>query len=163
MIVCSHGTRGGVPAPGEGGIDDAAFGHQSRAVPLVEGQIVGLVPQRVTEHLRSPPELTDMRLRVRVEQQLVMVEAVAVLGIVRAVHAVSVDSAGASVGQVAVPDLIRVFGQFDAFQLAFASCVEKAELDFRRKGGEQRKIHAESVPRRPKRVRQTFGHTRLWD
>ena len=83
-----------------------------------------------------------------------------VLRLVGAVHAVAVDRAGPRVGQIAVPDLVGVFGQLDALELALAVVVEQAELDLGRVGREQREIDAEPVPGgaerkgRPSRMRE---------
>ena len=54
------------------------------------------------------------RLRVRVEQQLVRVEAVPVVGLVGAVDAVAVALAGADARQVAVPVVRGALGDLDA-------------------------------------------------
>ncbi len=70
----------------------------------------------------------------------------AVLRLVGAIHAIAVDLAGMSVGQVTVIDLIGVFGQFDAFEFLLASGVEQAQLDLGGVGGKQREVHAQAVP-----------------
>ena len=58
------------------------------------------------------------------------VEAVAVLGPIRAVHAVAVEQPGPRFGQVAVPDLVGVLRERDALDFAPALRIEEAELDF---------------------------------
>ena len=76
-------------------------------------------PMRVAEQRGSHCELADVAaLRIGVEQQLVRIEAMALLRLVRPVHAVAVDRAGPRVRQIAVPDLVGVLGQLDAFELA---------------------------------------------
>ena len=111
MIVFSHGVRRcGRRAPGEGGVDDAALEIERRAVALVEGQVIAGF-DLVAEQRRVPLQLADQLLGVGIEQELVRIEAVAGRGLVRAMHAISVDRAGARVRKVAVPDFVGVFGQ----------------------------------------------------
>src|SRR5579885_3129558 len=81
-----------------------------------------------------------------------MVEAMPVRRIVRSVDAVSVNVARRSLRQIAVPHLIRVFGQNDAPQFAIAAAVEQAELDLLRVLGKDRKVDAAAVPGRAQRI-----------
>ena len=114
MIVRSHGgLRPALAAPGEGRIDHAAFRHEGGAVALVEGEVVVGLADRVAEQRGVPVELADELLRIGIEQQLVRVEAVPVRRLVGAVHAIAIDRARPRVRQVAVPDLVGVFGQLD--------------------------------------------------
>ena len=83
---------------------------------------------------------------IGIEQQLVGVEAVAVLGLIRPVNAIAVELAGRDVVQIAVPDILGALRQFDAFEFAAALAVEQAKLDLLRVGGKQRKIGAPAVP-----------------
>ena len=46
-----------------------------------------------------------------------------------------------------MPDFVAEFGQRDPLHFGLSSCVEEAELDLRRMGGEQAEIHPASVPR----------------
>src|SRR5688572_24060883 len=84
--VPGHGTPHLLALPVEVGVDDDAFGHEGRAVALIEGEIGLLVLQRVAEHRRIPGQAADVRARVGIEEQLVGVEAMALFGRVRAVH-----------------------------------------------------------------------------
>ena len=84
--------------------------------------------------------------RIRIEQKLVGVEAVALLRRIGAVNAVAVELARRNVVQIAVPDVFGALGQFDALDFAAALAVKKTELDLLRIGGEQREIGAASVP-----------------
>ena len=79
-----------------------------------------------------------MRTRIGVEQQLIRVEAVAVLGLVGPMHAIAVDGARAVRRQIAVPDFVGVFRKFDALEFSFAAVVEQAELDLGGVGAENR-------------------------
>jgi hypothetical protein len=138
-------ARGPVVAPGEGWVDDPAARHEGGAVSLVEGQIIATF-LAVAEHRGVPVEATEDRLRIRVEQQLVRVEAMAVSRIVRPVHTVPVEATRAGVRQKSVPDLIGELRQFDALDLALAALVKQAQLDLGRSGGKQREIDPKSSP-----------------
>ena len=70
--------------PVEARIDDRAFRHERRAVPLVERQIVPRF-HLIAEERGIPGKLADMRARIRIEQQLVRIEAMSRLRLVRAV------------------------------------------------------------------------------
>ena len=161
MRLVDHGAfprqlRPAVAAPGEGGVDDPAFRHEARAVAAVEREVAVGVADLVAEDLGGEAHLADMRLRVRIEQQLVGVEPVTGLRRVGTVHPVAVDGAGARVWQVAVPDLVGVLGQLDAVELRAARGVEQAQLDLGRVGREQGEVDPEPVPGRTKRRRQTL-------
>ena len=65
--------------------------------------------------------------------------------VVGAMDAVAVELARADVRQIAVPDLIGVFGQHHPLELALAAGVEQAQLDLLGVGAEQREIHAPPV------------------
>ena len=132
--------------PGEGGVDDLGLGHVGRAVALVEGQVAVLVADGVAEQRLGPAQPAHQLAGIGVDQQLVGVEAVAGVGLVGAVHAVAVDLPGVGVGQVAVPDLVGVFGQFDTLQFTLALGVEQAELHLGGMGGKQREVDPQAVP-----------------
>src|SRR5271170_7182573 len=95
--------------------------------------------------------------RIRVEQQLVRVEAVALIGLIGAVHAIAIDCARPDPRHVAMPNLIGVFGEIDARGLALAFLVEQADLDSARMRREQGEIDAVPVPGGPERVWQPLG------
>ncbi len=83
-------------------------------------------------------------LAVGVDQQLVRVEAVAVLRLIRTMHAVAVKLARRHVRQIDVPHVIGAFRQRDALGLALPCAVEQAQLDLRRQLAEN---SAKLVPR----------------
>ncbi len=143
-----------VALPVEAGVDDHAARHGRRRVLVVElevgvrvlgvgdvGQGVGLVPGH------RPVD----RLGVRVEQELVRVEAVPVLRRERPVDAVAVALPRADPRQVAVPVVGRAVGELDP--VLVAGLVEQAELGQLRVLGEDREVRAPPVPRRPERER----------
>ena len=84
-----------------------------------------------------------------------MVEAMAVLRIVRAINTISVQRSGFDFRQIAVPNLIGVLRQYDTPQLAIAARIEDTQFDFFCVFGEEREIHAAAVPRCAQRVRTT--------
>ena len=104
--------------------------------------------------VQSPVEL----LGVGVEQQLVMVEAVADLRFVRTGHAIAVQGARPQARDVTVPDLIGVFGQDQPFDLTLARRVEQAEFDLFGMGGEEREIDALAIPVGAERIRFAWPH-----
>src|ERR1700712_3478240 len=100
----------------------------------------------ITEKRVRPSPLADEFLGVRVEQEFVRIEPVAVLRLVSAVSAETVDRAGMSAGEVAVPDFIGAFGEFEARELFAAGCVEETDFDLLRVRGEDGEVDAQTVP-----------------
>jgi len=100
-----------VVAPFEGGLDDGAERRIRRAILLVERQIgVGVVDLVAIEAIvpaQRPPE----GKRVRIEHDLVGVEAVSLSGIVGTIDAVAIELSGAHVGQIGMPDGAGTLGQ----------------------------------------------------
>jgi hypothetical protein len=133
-------------APGEGGVDHAAFRHAEAVVAPVEGQVGAVRPDPIAEMGIRPAYGAAQRLGIGVDQQLVGIEAVTVARLVGAMDAVAVEQPGHGLGQIAVPHLVGVFGQRDAVDLAPAAGVEQAQLDPLGVGGEQREVDARAVP-----------------
>jgi hypothetical protein len=145
--------------PGKGRIDDAGLEVERRAVALVEGQVVvGL--HLVAEQSGIPLQLADHLPGVGVDQELIGIEAVAGGRLVGTMDAVAVGRAWPRIGEVAVPDLVGIFGQIDALDLALAAGVEQAELDLGRVRREQGEVDAQAVPGGAERVGQTFKESR---
>ena len=117
------------------------------------------LPSAIAEMRIAPDQAAGEPLGIGIEQQLVRIEAVAVLRLVRPVHAVAVELARRDVGQIAVPDIVGALRQRDALELARALAVEQAELDLRRIGGEQREVGAAAVPGRAERMRRPGGQS----
>jgi hypothetical protein len=110
-------------------IDDDGQRSKGGAVPLVEGEISGLVADGVAEKRIVPRDLAANRLRVGVEEQLVRVEAQAAFRFVGSMDAVAVELAGADVGKVDVPDARGAFAQADGFRFGgVLRLVEEAEI-----------------------------------
>src|SRR5262249_29897719 len=104
-------------------IDDDALGRVGCAVAMVEGEVVAGL-HFVTEDRGMPGELAEVRLSVRIEEELVWIEAMTGLGLVGSVDTVAVGSARADGGEVAVPDLVGVFGKCDSLQFLLAVIVK---------------------------------------
>ncbi len=85
-------------------------------------------------------------LAIGVEQKFVVIESMALLGRVRAKHAVPVQLAGTHFGQVAVPDHVCLFGERNAKRLAFPGNVEEAKLHFLRVFRVEREVDAFAIP-----------------
>jgi hypothetical protein len=132
--------------PVEAFINDNSFGHAARIVAPVEREVLARAPGAVGEMRVAPYQSSGEAPGVRIEQQLVGVEAVAVLGFIAPVNAVAIELSGRNVVQIAVPDVFGALRQFDAFELTAALRIEQAKLDLLRVGGEQRKVGAPSVP-----------------
>ena len=63
------------PAPFKIGVDDDAFGHERRAVALVERGVVARF-HLIAEQGRVPFELSGVAARIGIKKQLVGIEAV---------------------------------------------------------------------------------------
>src|SRR6185312_15664236 len=93
----------------------------------------------IAEQRVGPVELAHDLLGVGVEQQLVVVEAMAAFGRIVAMNAIAINEARLRVGQIAVPDLVGPFRQFMPRDLTATRRVEDAEFDafgMRREDGE---------------------------
>ena len=86
------------------------------------------VAQLVAENRGVPFQLAHVGACVRVEDQLVGVEAVPFLRRVRAMYAKPIRGAGADVGHVAVPDLVPELGQLDPLRVLSLG-IKEANLD----------------------------------
>ena len=71
-------TRRPVVAPGEGRIDDTAPRHEGRAVATIEAEVVAAF-ELVAEQRRMPLQLANNGFGIRIEQELVRIEAMASL------------------------------------------------------------------------------------
>jgi hypothetical protein len=108
--------RVSVVLPVEARIDDDALGNRSGIVLLIEVEVGVCVRSRhVRKNVcRRPVDGPLDRLRVRVDQELVGVEAAARRRVIGAVDAVAVPLARADAGYVAVPVEGLAFGELDA-------------------------------------------------
>lgn len=135
-------------AAADGLVDHDDLRHAARVVAAVERQVLAWRAGAIGEVRLAPHQPSVQPLRIGVEQQLVSVEAMAAIGIVRAMHPIAVELPGRDVVEVAVPDVFGALRQFDPFQLAPALGVEQAELHLVSVGGEQGEVGAAPVPGR---------------
>lgn len=123
------------------GIHDPAFGHESRAVEIVEGQILVRIVEMIAEHFGRPPDIAHQFAGIRIEQQLVMIEAMAVLGLERSMDTEAVEGARLQARYKPVPDFIGVIRQIHPGDLNAAAGIVEAQLDAIGVGGKQGKIN----------------------
>ncbi|MNM73230.1 hypothetical protein D3C81_849500 [compost metagenome] len=135
-----------VVAPVEACVDHHRLGHALGAVAAVRREVAARALQAVAEQHVGPAHRPAQLARVRVQQQLVRVEAVPVRGIVGAVRAVAVQRAERRVGQVAVPDLVGAFRQRQACQFLAAVLGEQAQVEARGMRREHREVDPQPVP-----------------
>ena len=149
--------RPDVRPPGHRRVNHLAFRHDECRVAPVERQIPAPVTDPIAEHSVMPADLAMQRQCVRVEQQLVGVEAVPVTRLVGTMHPVAVELTGAHLGQIAMPDFMGVFRQRDAGDLAAPAVVEEAQLHLRRVRGEKSEVDPRTVPGRAERKRAALA------
>ena len=82
-------------SPTEGGINHYAFEHAGSAIPAIERQIFFGVANPVAEVRIAPLQIILDLLGVWIQQKLMVIETVSVLGIVRTVDTVAVRQSGA--------------------------------------------------------------------
>ena len=80
------------------------------------------------------------------------IEAVTLLGLIRAVNPVAVQQARACLRQIAMPDLVGAFLERNALDFAPPALVEQAQLDFLGILREQGEIDPLAVPVRTPRM-----------
>ena len=138
--------RAAVIAPiGFGGIDDAAFRHEGRAVAGIEGEVLVFAFEIVAEDFLPPFQLADELAGIGIDQQLVGIEAVTVRRIVSTVNPITVKRAGFQAGDIAMPDFVGELRQGDACRLHLSARIEQNHFDPFCMGGEQREIHAFAI------------------
>ena len=150
--------RPGCAAPVEIGVDHHAFGHEGRAVPLVEAQVLVLGADGVAIAGVVPLDLAGVTQSIGIQQQLVGIEPVAGLWLVGAIDAIAIDLPWLDAFHIAVEDLVGVVWQGDALDLLAPLGVEQAQFDPRRVGGEQGEVHAPAIEAGPKRVVRSGPH-----
>jgi hypothetical protein len=74
-------------------------------------------------------ELTGELLGIRIEQKLVGIEAMALIGLVGTVDAIAVELSWAHLVEMHMPDILRALRHDHACALAHTSRIEQAELD----------------------------------
>src|SRR5436190_13696464 len=91
-----------IVAPSKRRIDNLTKGCKRCAVASVEGKVGLCVADLVTEQFVRPTNVASDRPGIRIEQDFVRVEAMPLLGLVRAVDSIAVELPRNDVGQVDV-------------------------------------------------------------
>ena len=160
----SHPGHVGRPivAPRERRVDDHRFGHAAGVIAAIETQVGARRPDAIAVVRVTPAHRPGDRLRIGIEQELMMIEAMAVDRIVRPVDAISVERARSQPRHVAVPDFVGIFGQGIARDFPATAIVEHAQIDAFGVRGKQREICSRTVPRGAQGVGapgfQSFGN-----
>src|SRR5690606_29435155 len=102
--------------------------HARGAVAITARQIRASRTYAVAEVLISPAQFARQPLGIRIEQELAGVEAKPLLRLVRTMDPVSVQLARAGAWQIAVPDLVCLFGQAQAGGLPAIGGVEQTQV-----------------------------------
>ncbi len=144
--------RRAVVAPGEGVVHHDAFRHAARIVAAIEGEVRARASDAVAEVGLVRQEGAAQRLGIRIEQQLVVVEPVPALRLIRARHAKAVELARPHIRHVAVPHAIRILRKPDAGRLAPSPFVEQADVDRFCILGEQGEVDSRPVPHCAERI-----------
>jgi hypothetical protein len=85
-------------------------------------------------------------LAIRIQQKFVVIKTMALLGSIGAIYPVSVQLAGTSSWQIAVPYHVCLLGKRDAKILTSPGAIKQAKLHFLRVLGIQREVNAFAVP-----------------
>src|SRR5579871_4267898 len=133
-------------APVEGLVNHDGLRHAAGIVAAVKREVLAGTAGAIGEVRIAPDQPSGEPLGIGIKQELVGIEAVALLGRIGAVDAIAIELAGRDVVEIAVPDVLSALGQFDTFELAAALAVEQAEFDLLCIGGEQREIGAAAIP-----------------
>ena len=145
------GARAAVAGPVEPVLNHHRLGHRARAVAPIERQVAAARIDLVAVQRVRPADAANHLLGIGVEQQLVGVEPVPLLRLVRPVRAIAVNEAGVRVRQVAVPHFVRPLRQEPPLQLAPPLAVEDAQLHRGRVRGEDGEVHPVPVGGRAER------------
>ena len=141
-----------VVGPVEAVVGDDGLQHARRAVAAIEGEVAARRIHPIAVERIGRTQLAGDAPGIGIEQQLVRVEAMAVLRLVRPVGAIAVDQAGARVGQVAVPDLVGAFRQRRSARSRAGPTDRRGRARSGGMGGEHREVGAEPVPGGAQRI-----------
>src|SRR5262245_32616237 len=108
-------------------------------------------------------ELSRKLLGIWIEEKLVGIEAMALIGLVGTVDAIAVELSRAHLVEMHMPDVLRALRHDHACALAGAGRIEQTELDLFGMRGEQREVRPTAIDRCPERMRHPRGnaHSRL--
>jgi hypothetical protein len=109
-------------------LDDDAFRHERRRILIVEGKIFVIRSDAIAKKRVMPDELTVKLLGIGVQQQLVGIEAMPLLGCIGSVDTETIKLTGPDAPHIAVVNFIRVFRQSDPGGFPNAVGVKQADL-----------------------------------
>ena len=135
-----------IVAPGECRVQHRAQRTKCGAVALVKRQIIttgGISKQRIV-----PLPHAANCFGVRVQHNFIVIEAMTIVGFVGPVQSVAVELARFCIGEVAVPDHIGAFRQYDTRGFGRVIVrIKQAEIYLGSMLGKDRKIHSRAIPR----------------
>jgi hypothetical protein len=126
-------------------VDDDALRHEGRGVAVIGLEIGRIGADAIAEEAVVPAHRLVDPLGIGVDQELGGIEPMSGLRRIRPVHAIAVPLARTQVGQVTVPDEVRLLGEADSLLVA-AIGIEQAELDGGRVLAEEGEVHAGAIP-----------------
>ena len=138
-------VRREVVTPGEGRIGDDAFRHEGRAVARIEREIVAFGARLVSHQFRPDNGRAGQPLRVRVDQKLVGIEAVALVGAIGALGAVAIELPRPQPRHVAVPDVAIALRQIEPAYLVLSVFGKQAQRHAARMFREYGEVDAVAV------------------
>ena len=106
-----------------------ALRHEGCAVAVIEGMAALGMIGLIAEHRVMPPETADQLAGIRVEQQLVRIEAMPVIRRIRAMGPQAIDQTGLRFGKESVKDIAGAAWQVNARDFLLAGGIEQTQLD----------------------------------
>src|SRR5262249_15212626 len=107
------GPRGAIVAPGKRCVKHHGQGRIGGAVAIIKRKVSRGVAYFVTPEFIMPLDVTADRLRVRIQNNLVGIEAVTVGRLVGPMDTITVKLTRLRIRQITMPDLIGLFRQSD--------------------------------------------------
>src|ERR1019366_1028581 len=108
-------------APVEGLIDDDGLGHAAGIIAPIEREVLARASGAISEMGIAPYQPSGKAPGIGIEQQLVGVEAVAVLGHIGSMNPIAIELSGRNVVQIAVvctENHIQVYRMIESAKLA---------------------------------------------
>ena len=109
-------------------IHDDAFGNERRTVAIIERCVIRGF-HLITEDSWIPDQLAGVGPRVGIKEKLVGTKPVALVSFVAAVNAIAIKLSRTDIGEVAVKDLVCVFGQCDARGFLSRRIIQQADFN----------------------------------
>lgn len=103
-----------IRSPSESGVDHSILRHSGCVIAPVKRQILLLVPDPIAKMRVAPTDGSLDLLAIRIQQKFVVIKTMALLGSIGARYPISVQLAGTSSWQIAVPYHVCLLGKWDA-------------------------------------------------